>query len=55
MCASMAMGRNLKKIRDTRKMITNIILRIPQKTRKLLALINCAAEENFISQRLVIE
>jgi hypothetical protein len=43
------MGRNLEKVKDIRRMIANIILRISQKTRKFLALINYAAEENFIS------
>jgi hypothetical protein len=36
-------------------MTINVILRIPQGTRKFLALIDYAAEKNFISQRLVIK
>jgi hypothetical protein len=51
----MAMGRNPEEARDTRRMTANVILRTPQGTRKFLALIDCAAEENFISQRLVVE
>jgi hypothetical protein len=49
MCVSVVMGRNSEGIKKTRKIITNIILRIPQETRKFLALIDCATEENFIS------
>jgi hypothetical protein len=55
MCASVAMGRNPEGARDTRRMTANVVLRTPQGTRKFLALIDCAAEENFISQRLVVE
>jgi len=55
MCASVAISRNPEKTKDTRRIIANIILRISQETRKFLALIDCAAEENFISQRLVIK
>jgi hypothetical protein len=43
------MGRNLKKAKNTRRITINIILRIPQETRKFLALIDYAAEKNFIS------
>jgi hypothetical protein len=49
MCVLVAMGRNLKKVKNTRKMIINMVLRIPQETRKFLALINYTAEKNFIS------
>jgi hypothetical protein len=55
MCALVTINRNLKKAKNIRKMIANIILRIPQKTRKFFALIDCAAEKNFISQRLIVE
>jgi hypothetical protein len=30
-CVSMAIGRNLERVRNTRKIIINMILRIPQK------------------------
>jgi hypothetical protein len=49
MCASMAISRNSKKVRNIRKMTINMILRISQETRKFLALIDYAAEKNFIS------
>jgi hypothetical protein len=55
MCASVAMGRNPEGAKDTRRMTANVVLRTPQGTRTFLALIDCAAEENFISQRLVVE
>jgi hypothetical protein len=49
MCASVIINRNLERIKDIRKIIINMILRIPQKTRKFLALIDYAVEKNFIS------
>jgi hypothetical protein len=49
MCALIVISRNSEKVRDTRRIIINIILRISQETRKFLALIDYAAEKNFIS------
>jgi hypothetical protein len=49
MYALITINWNLERIKDTRKMTVNIILRIPQETRKFLALIDYAAEKNFIS------
>jgi hypothetical protein len=55
MCASVTISRNLERAKNTRKITINVILLIPQGTRKFLALIDYTAEKNFISQRLVIE
>ena len=52
----MALGRNPEGAKKSkRSLVTKVVVRLPQGNRKFTALIDCGAEENFISQRLVVE
>ena len=55
MCASVATGRNPEGAKNTSRLTTRVILRTAQGNRTFLALIDCGANENFISQRVVVE
>jgi hypothetical protein len=51
----MALGRTSKRTRQTKKIIIDTIFRLPQKNRRISALLNIDTEDNFIFQRLIIE
>jgi hypothetical protein len=51
----MILERTPKKTRQSKSIIVNTVLRLPQKNRKNSALLNIGAENNFISQRLTIK
>lgn len=51
----MALGKDPKEAKPTQRLVAEVALRVPRGTRMVTALIDTGAQENFLSQHLVVE
>ena len=51
----MALGKDPKEAKPTQRLVAEVALLVPRGTRMVTALIDTGAQENFLSQHLVVE
>ena len=55
MIAAVALGKDPRKATQTQSLVTEVTLRLSHGNRVVTALVDCGAQENFLSQKIVVE